>query len=64
MRMSRSHYTVNWIADGYSKTVREYAQARHWGFPIPETEDEICDDDLCVKIGLKLDVFEHIMNRN
>lgn len=49
-----------WYRDGYSVNLRACAAGEHWSFPLPETADEISENDLCLRIGLKVMIFEHL----
>lgn len=48
-----------WYRDGYQKNVRTCAWSLHWDFTVPET-DAFCDDDLCLRIGMKVKTFERL----
>ena len=63
MRRLHSPLIAAWYTAGYAANLRACAAGEHWTFAVPEPGEEITSDDLCLRIGLKVDVFERLAGK-
>lgn len=49
-----------WYRDGYRKNLAACAAGEHWKYPASDPGDEISGQDYCLRIGLKVVVFEQL----
>lgn len=60
MKRLRSSLIAAWYLRGYRENLKACAAGRHWGYPESHPGDVICGDDYCLRIGLKVTLFEKI----
>lgn len=48
---------------GGADNLRACALGEHWEIEIPTPEEDISATDLCLRLGLKVDVFERLMGK-
>lgn len=60
MKRLRSHLVAAWYLQGYRENLKACAAGRCWGYPESHPGDIICADDYCLRIGIKVTVFEKI----
>lgn len=58
MARLRDPLVAAWYRDGYQENLRACARAEHWTFPIPEPGEEVTEEDLALRIGIKVRVYE------
>jgi hypothetical protein len=63
MRRLRRPLVAAWYTAGYAANLRACAEGEHWTFAVPDPGEEITSDDLCLRIGLKVDVFERLAGK-
>ena len=63
MRRLRSPLIAAWYMAGYADNLRACAAGEHWTFAVSAPREEITSDDLCLRIGLKVDVFERLAGK-
>lgn len=63
MRRLRRPLVAAWYTAGYAANLRACAAGEHWTFAVPDPGEEITSDDLCLRIGLKVAVFEQIARK-
>ena len=61
MKKLRSPLVAAWYRDGYRANLKACAASRHWQISVGEPSDFITSDDLCLRIGIRVSVFEHLM---
>lgn len=49
-----------WYRDGYAENLKACAVGRRWQFDIDTPGTSITEDDLCLRIGIKVDTFERL----
>lgn len=62
MRRLRSPLVAAWYRDGYRQNLKACAAGQNWTYPWYEPEDTIHPQDYCLRIGLKVSVFEYMAN--
>lgn len=63
MRRLRSPLISAWYTAGYASNLRACAAGKYWTFAVSDPGEEISSDDLCLRIGLKVDVFERLAGK-
>lgn len=63
MYMLRTPLIAAWYRDGYADNLLACATGEHWNLNIQTPEEDISASDLCLRIGLKVSVFERLMGK-
>lgn len=63
MRRLRSPLIAAWYKAGYADNLKACAAGERWNVRLPESTDSITDSDLCLRIGIKVAVFEQLMQK-
>ena len=51
-----------WYQKGYRENLKACAAGEHWDLDVGEASDFITTDDLCLRIGIKVRIFENLMS--
>lgn len=57
----RSPLVAAWYRDGYRQNLKACAAGRQWTIDTGNPGDSITEEDLCLRIGLKVTIFESLM---
>lgn len=60
LRRLRSPLVAAWYRDGYRANLKACAAGQNWTYPWYEPEDAVRPQDYCLRIGLKVSVFENM----
>lgn len=63
MHRLRSPLIAAWYTAGYAANLHACAAGEHWKFTVSDPGEEITSDDLCLRIGLKVDIFERLAGK-
>lgn len=60
LHMLKDPLNAAWYLEGYTANLPRCAAGRHWGYPVSHPTDEISPSDYCLRIGIKVRIFEKI----
>lgn len=60
MRRLRDPLNAAWYERGYAENLKACAAGEHWEYPESHPTDKISPDDYCLRIGLKVRIFESL----
>ncbi|MGN0273420.1 MAG: hypothetical protein ACI4DT_01360 [Chordicoccus sp.] len=63
MRRLRSPLIAAWYTNGYALNLKACAAGEQWTFPITDPQEEISEEDLCLRLGLQVAIFERLAGK-